>query len=63
MADCDADCGPVILFPSRVKVMFLLKIMLIYDDPLIIKRPPAGTPVGCRLMEVQLYAVYVKKLP
>ena len=60
MADCDADCGPVMLFPSRVKVMFLLKIMLIYDDTLIIERPPAATPLGCRLTEVQLHADYVK---
>ena len=29
------DCGPVIVLPSCVffKVMFLLKIMLIYDKP------------------------------
>ena len=47
------DCGPVMITPvARLfqnKLMFLVKIMQIYDKPLLtgqtpIKRPLAGTP-------------------
>ena len=41
------------------KVMFLLKIMLIYDDPLLSGQPPISghlpVPQGLGLMEVQLH--------
>ena len=41
------------------KVMFLLKIMLIYDDPLLSSQPPISghlpVPQGLGLMEVQLH--------
>ena len=41
------------------KVVFLLKIMSIYDDPLLSGQPPIGghlpVPQGLGLMEVQLH--------
>ena len=41
------------------KVMFLLKIMLIYDDPLLSGQPPISdhlpVPQGLGLLEVQLH--------
>ena len=49
----EKGCGPVTLLRSRVsfqnKVMFVLTIMLIYEEPLLsgqpsIKQPLAGTP-------------------
>ena len=54
---------PLIAYLFQTKVMFLLKIMLIYDKPLLYGQPQlsshllvlGGRGGGGRLMDVQLY--------